>query len=467
MTQTLASRISTGKDAFLSVRFKLVFHVVVYALDAMSLPLSPDINISMDERNDDDGGKQQKDKKMASRSGASSSSGSASAVMSGSGSGRHAGSSSSSTSNKSKSSTISNSKLLSDISNLLDKKLDNSMTNFRKELDDKISMAFNYVPGPDDEFDELGIITPSGSMPTDITPPLSEITDLDGFLTRIEQDEVNNLNLEQPSTSAKADVVDVSNKGSDELFDSVIQEFSLDENLGRNVNPGLANTINTLFRKRLSDDTLTGKLKCIQRPANCDSLIVPKVNPLIWDKMQPSTRSSDIKMQKLQNVLLKGTVGVVEVINSLLDQKDEQAHSLAKKLTGSMAFTGHVIYELNMKRRELIKPDLNGQFKQLCSPHVPMTDYLFSDDLSKFVKDISETQRVANRITKNRAFSRGTQNYRQNFAFGPYRGRAGFRGRPRYHPYQTWEYQQAQNFLWNRAVGRNKNAEKKTQEKNA
>ena len=56
------------------------------------------------------------------------------------------------------------------------------------------------------------------------------------------------------------------------------------------------------------------------------------------------------------------------------------------------------INEVNLKQRELIKPDLNGdlneQFKQLCSSQNPVTKVLFGDDLPKSVKEINATNRV-------------------------------------------------------------------------
>ena len=60
---------------------------------------------------------------------------------------------------------------------------------------------------------------------------------------------------------------------------------------------------------------------------------------------------------------------------------------------------GHSINEVNTKRHELIKPDLNDQFKQLCGSHTPVTKLLFWDDLPKLVKEISETNKVGVKVS--------------------------------------------------------------------
>ena len=39
----------------------------------------------------------------------------------------------------------------------------------------------------------------------------------------------------------------------------------------------------------------------------------------------------------------------------------------------SLALMAHAIDEVNIKRRELIKTDLNNQFKQLCGSHTTVT----------------------------------------------------------------------------------------------
>ena len=56
------------------------------------------------------------------------------------------------------------------------------------------------------------------------------------------------------------------------------------------------------------------------------------------------------------------------------------------------------INEVNLKQREVIKPNLNGdlndQFKQLCSSQNPVTKVPFGDDLPKSVKEINETNKV-------------------------------------------------------------------------
>ena len=49
---------------------------------------------------------------------------------------------------------------------------------------------------------------------------------------------------------------------------------------------------------------------------------------------------------------------------------------------------------LNMKRRELIKPDLESPFTKLCKPEIAPTTKLFGDDLSKQLKELTEVRKT-------------------------------------------------------------------------
>ena len=75
--------------------------------------------------------------------------------------------------------------------------------------------------------------------------------------------------------------------------------------------------------------------------------------------------------------------------------------ALVKQATDSIALSANVNYELNMRRREAIRPNLNQDYKHLCSSTVPVTDYLFGDELSKQLKEMAEANRVSSKVGTN------------------------------------------------------------------
>ena len=58
----------------------------------------------------------------------------------------------------------------------------------------------------------------------------------------------------------------------------------------------------------------------------------------------------------------------------------------------SAALLGNTNWKLNMKRRELIKPDLNPPYTRLCKEEIKLFTKLFGEDLSKHLKDMSEAK---------------------------------------------------------------------------
>ena len=69
-----------------------------------------------------------------------------------------------------------------------------------------------------------------------------------------------------------------------------------------------------------------------------------------------------------------------------------------RKLLDAVTLTGLAQQDLYLKRRELVKPDMNPEYRQLCSSHVAVTTLLFGDDLPKSIKDLNETNQVAGKL---------------------------------------------------------------------
>ena len=58
--------------------------------------------------------------------------------------------------------------------------------------------------------------------------------------------------------------------------------------------------------------------------------------------------------------------------------------------------------EVNLRRRERLKPELHPSYRHLCNPSNTITSQLFGDDLPKAVKDIAEANRISSKIHGDR-----------------------------------------------------------------
>ena len=83
----------------------------------------------------------------------------------------------------------------------------------------------------------------------------------------------------------------------------------------------------------------------------------------------------------------------------------------------SDSLLGHSIIEVNVKHHELIQPDLNDQFKQLCSAQTPVTKMLLGDDLPKSVTEIAETKKAGVKVSSKQSGHYHKQQKRSNFSY--------------------------------------------------
>ncbi|CAB4006980.1 Hypothetical predicted protein [Paramuricea clavata] len=183
------------------------------------------------------------------------------------------------------------------------------------------------------------------------------------------------------------------------ILDSVVQELD-EEQLGPAVSEKLAEVINKTLRSKLSEEKLKEKQNAYPRPQNCESLETTRVNPEIWAQLQSSTRSRDIRLQKVQSVLLKGLLPLVQLLENCRQSDDRSTDKgkIIKLALDSVSLVAQANVELNSRRRALIKPDLNEKFQQICGDHVPITTLLFGDDVAKTLQDIASTNRVSQKV---------------------------------------------------------------------
>lgn len=188
-----------------------------------------------------------------------------------------------------------------------------------------------------------------------------------------------------------------------DLLDEFAQDLHFEDVVGETVQEPLATLLSNMLNKKMDEDTLNKKGELYPRPSNCPEIITPMVNPEIWSKIQKTTRSRDIRMQKVQASNVKGLGALAKLASSLLSAKSTKspvsASESLKLCLDAFAFFANGNQELNNRRKEMIKPDLNARFKDLAKNN-PVSSNLFGDDLSQQVKDINEADKMSKVMAK-------------------------------------------------------------------
>ena len=93
------------------------------------------------------------------------------------------------------------------------------------------------------------------------------------------------------------------------------------------------------------------------------------------------------------------------------------------KLMDAVILLANANTEVNLRRRERLKPELHPSYRYLCNPSNTIPSQLFGDDLPKAVKDIAEANKISSKIHGGRR-SAERQRSRQFAGFNsrtPYR----------------------------------------------
>jgi len=220
-----------------------------------------------------------------------------------------------------------------------------------------------------------------------------------------------------------------------------------DEGLDAKVDDKLAGYVQTLMRNK-SEEKMVGDLfTSIKQPANCSALSQVMVNPAIWEKMTQDGRSLDAKLQKVQLAITKGATEVTKMYDLLLTMARNGSEDTARVLehgNSALVSLGAANVDLVQRRRDAIRPSFDTEYAHLFNHNTPFTNFLFGDDLSKNIKEITEDNKLLNNVIRTAKTvqrgkpytrgqsSRGRGSYPRTRAT---RGRQGF-GQDRPQPYR-------------------------------
>lgn len=155
----------------------------------------------------------------------------------------------------------------------------------------------------------------------------------------------------------------------------------------------------------LNDQAAASRKEQIRRPDNCKLLSVTKVNQEIWDIAYRSTRSMDSRLQKMQELLIKGLTPIATLAGSVGEAMESSSELPDKtqvwdNLSNALVLIAGANHELNMCRRDMFKADLDKDYKALCNNKHPVEGGLFGSDLIERLKTVKEGNKASKQLTK-------------------------------------------------------------------
>lgn len=152
---------------------------------------------------------------------------------------------------------------------------------------------------------------------------------------------------------------------------------------GKAISNSLAKMINVACTSQCQTDTLVNKYKV---PENCDFICPPTVNGEIWKVLDKRAQSQDRGMVDIQNLLATAMTPIMQLADVL--KPHIMANNEAKSLLAdTLTLMGQAQYNLSVRRRYFIRPNLKKKYSGLCNISTPITTNLFGDDMARDIKN--------------------------------------------------------------------------------
>jgi len=226
----------------------------------------------------------------------------------------------------------------------------------------------------------------------------------------------NDESLVKGEPPPKKSRLDEPEKNRNPLISKLTKTLQLTEHVGPAINGDPASLLDKIMREKANKDKITDLKKQHKTPENCSTLSETKVNQGVWNNLDESARSTDLKFQKVEKSLVKGMIIIVTEVNKLMGKSGPQnAEDTVGSLMDGVLLLANANQELNYGQRdlELMRPQLNPNYRHLCSPSNPITSLLSGDNLPKAVKDISDTNRLSSKLTKDSSSTCSAKSSRQ------------------------------------------------------
>ena len=211
--------------------------------------------------------------------------------------------------------------------------------------------------------------------------------------------------------------------------------------VSEDIDPKVAEMVNFVFDCGLREDDY--KVICedevVKRPGNCSALAPVDCNPQVLEALRADAKKADFRLKDVNKDIQRAATIIVKSLlrldNVAQDEENPVVAQEVSLLNGAVALLGNANHKNNIARRFVMKRELNQKYAHLCSEKVPMTRFLFGDDVSLSAKQIEESEKLRNKISMKKPASAG------KFAGSKSRGhwgRPAYRGwSSRFQPYVT------------------------------
>ena len=302
-------------------------------------------------------------------------------------------------------------------------------------IKEKPQPVFSFGPVADEDFPYL-----FGDDPSKVHVEVDNVQDSDTEL--IYEDEGKNSgpsssNPEFTARRAREPLQSIGNQLNSALFDSdslTLSQQEIDDDdddsawqlpklktpqRGESISNSLASLINTACTAQCDTDEIITRYKL---PSNCEKLAPPMVNPEIWNDIAKKAQTYDRFLRDIQSLLATRIIPIIKLAEILKGQIKNNKEA-KQMISDAVTLIGQAQFNLSLRRRYMIRPQLKKKYSNLCGVNTPITSFLFGDDIQKEIKKCDTSMSIAKDQYGNQFNSQYGPSHR--ISRGRSRGRGG------------------------------------------
>lgn len=208
----------------------------------------------------------------------------------------------------------------------------------------------------------------------------------------------------------------------DDWFQELAQQFQDKEATGPPLPDNLAPLVTNMVKNKMAIPAQNVLLADVKTPSNAPLLGNPRVNADVWANLSATTRQRDLRLsivgEKISKSLIKTaelTAGLTNLRSQVSGETKSTIKELSKMALESFQFGSMALQEVNQRRRDSMRFDLQPAYKTLCNPPEEETETLFGEDVAEKMRTIQQMKSIGSKITKKNFLGQGRNK--------PYEGR--------------------------------------------
>ena len=155
--------------------------------------------------------------------------------------------------------------------------------------------------------------------------------------------------------------------------------------------------------KAISEDDIT------RRPNNCPALAPVECNPQILGALKTDAKRADSLLREVSADIIKAGTIIIKLLLALDRVVQGDSHPVVTQevgmINGAVVVLGRANHRANLARRFIMKREINQKYAHLCNVMVPMSRFLFGEDVSQSAKQIDETEKMKNKFSATKSTS--------------------------------------------------------------